>query len=319
MIEKNSRLTNKDLLYPFAIILLMLSVFDLSANFANSTILVTLILGLFEITSQDMVTLLNLLLNLIAQAGAIVTFVFLYRSNKIEPEEKKVPRSQFLLKMLLIYSAEFTFIFVLVPVLDKLLEPLGPSISSYESIFPSITLLRDPLYYILFFGVLTFGASISEELIFRRSLIPFLERRGLGTFWVLMFTSILFSFIHVPADIMQGSLRWTIVHFMGTFIGGFALGYLYMLTREIVWPIILHSANNAFSGLSIITYARYDLFGDFLLLPILAFWVLVFLAIGSGIIIYAFILFITKRHTVQPVWMKILKDFNIESKYAKML
>ncbi|MHA1973061.1 MAG: CPBP family glutamic-type intramembrane protease [Candidatus Hodarchaeales archaeon] len=319
MSEKNFSLTNRDLLYPFAVIILMLSIFDLSANFANSTILASVILGLFEITSQDMVTLLNLILNLIAQTASIVTFIYLYTSDKIEPEEKKVPKGQFLIILLFIYSAEFVLTFVLIPVLDKILEPLGPSVSAYETIFPTVTLLDNPIYYLLFFGVLSIGAAISEELVFRRSLIPFLERRGLGTFWVLIFTSLLFAFIHVPADILQGSLRWTLVHFLGTFIGGFGMGYLYMMTRKVIWPILLHSINNSFAGFSIIAYARYEQLNDYLFLPIIAMWVLVSLAVGFGVLIYGFIMLITKRHQTQPFWMILLKDFNLEWNYAKKM
>ncbi|MFX0184624.1 MAG: lysostaphin resistance A-like protein, partial [Candidatus Hodarchaeota archaeon] len=222
--SSKSHIQNKDLLYPFAVVLLMLSIFDITGNFAAIGLLAALLLGFLGSTSESMLTLLTLFLNLIAQLGSILIFIVLHQSNRIESEEKEMPHGPYLLIVLLVYSIDFIYIIFVTPLIDMILKQLatffgislGELVSTYEGIFPTLDLLENPLYYLLFFGVLVFGAAISEELIFRRTLIPFLERRGFGTFWVLIFSSLLFSLIHTPADLISGSIRYAIVHFFGT-------------------------------------------------------------------------------------------------------
>jgi membrane protease YdiL (CAAX protease family) len=178
---------------------------------------------------------------------------------------RTMPETKPVVQVYLLYAMEIAFLIIVLFAVDPLLAPLGESTSSYEAIFPSSALLAMPLYYILFFGVLVFGAAVSEELIFRRSIIPFLERRGLGTFWALIFSALMFSLIHVPADLLEffysndgGALRFAINHFFGTFAGGITLGYIYMRTRDIKWPMIAHGFSNGFSGIVILAESILD-------------------------------------------------------------
>lgn len=93
---------------------------------------------------------------------------------------------------------------------------------------------------IAFFAVVIF-APILEELIFRGLLatyffskIPNLKTAGV----YLLLTGTLFSFIHSPATISQ---------FLIYFIMGINLGWLYLLKRDIRYPIALHLVNNLLS------------------------------------------------------------------------
>ena len=256
-------LTKTDFLFPFAVVLLMMSSFELTGT------LVSFIISFFEITTllslpyDDAVKILTLFLNLAAQIGGIAIFIMLYQTKKIERDERNVPRSNPIIQIYLLYSIELLLLLLIAILFDPLLEPLGESTTTYESIFPSMLLLSMPIYYILFFGVLVFGAAIFEELVFRRSFIPFLERRGLGSLWVLLISSLMFSLMHVPADLLEflttgngGAIRYAINHFFGTFIGGMAFGYLYMRTRDIRWSIIAHGVFNGISGIMIIAETR---------------------------------------------------------------
>ncbi|MFX0149703.1 MAG: type II CAAX prenyl endopeptidase Rce1 family protein [Candidatus Hodarchaeota archaeon] len=314
--SKRSFIQNKDLLYPFAVVLLILSITDITGSFVAIGFLATLLLGFFGSTSESMMTLLNLLLNLITQIGSILIFITLYHGNRIESEEKKMPPGPFFLIVLLVYSIDFIYIIFVVPIIDTFLEPLGETVITYEGIFPTMDLLGNPLYYILFFGVLVFGAAISEELVFRRALIPFLERRGFGTFWVLMFSSLLFSLIHTPADLIVGSIRYAITHFFGTFAGGLTLGFVYMRTRDVRWPMLLHGMTNGFAGVAAIALARYEELNEYTLIMISGIWMMIFLIVGIGTTVYLVIQFIRKRTSIDvPVWIRILTDFNLRSKY----
>lgn len=301
-----------DLLYPFAVILFMLSFFDLSGAFAILSVLTAIIVDVLGEPSEAMVTIINLLINLIAQISSIIIFVVLSRSNRVEPEEKSMPKGNFPLTTYLVYSLLIAFTFSL-EIINSLLESLGlPEKSPYEAIEPTIELLEDPIFYILFFSTLVFGAAIWEELAFRRTFIPYLERRGMGTFWVLAISSLLFSLMHTPVDLLSGSVRFAIVHFFSTFAGGFALGFLYMRTRNILWPIFLHGLVNGVAGIAMIGIVRWDELNDVSLITLGGLWVLTALAVGAGTAVYVIIQLIrNSRSTNPPAWFRILTDFNV--------
>lgn len=302
----------KDLLYPFAVILFIMSFFDLTGALTILSVLTAIIAEVFEITSDSMVTIINLAINIVAQISSIAIFMVLNRGNRVEPEEKSMPKGNHFLLTYLVYSLLIVFTFV-VAFIDSFLESLDlPDKSPYEAIEPTLDLLGDPLFYILFFGTLVFGAAIWEELVFRRTFIPFLERRGIGTFWVLLISSLLFSLMHTPQDLLSGSVRFAIVHFFSTFAGGFALGFLYMRTRNILWPIILHGLVNGVAGVSMIGLVRYDELGDISIIALGGMWVLTALAVGGGTVLYVVIQAIRYRSSpTPPAWLRILTDFNI--------
>ncbi|MFX0086574.1 MAG: type II CAAX prenyl endopeptidase Rce1 family protein [Candidatus Hodarchaeota archaeon] len=347
-------LNKNDILIPFALVLLMLSFSELTVNMAGVGILVLLISDLISLEPEGVLTILNLGINLIGQIGAILIFLFLFKSNKVEPDDKaKLDtsylnfKSKPLFQVYILYSMELAILTFVLFFIDPLLAPLGESASSYEAILPSGELLGMPLYYILFFGVLIFGAAISEELIFRRTLIPLLERRGLGTFWALLFSTLMFSLIHVPADLVEyfnsnsgGAIRFAINHFFGTFAGGLTLGYIYMRTRDIRWPMIAHGFSNGFSGLVILGEAKLEemmvsmgltleellnsiLEGSIALSSdeLIAFnivqwgsiWMMISIIIGFCTLVYAgfeFIKFKNSDKSIKPVWVRIVTDVN---------
>ncbi len=309
-IESRISLPLKDLLYCFAIILLMLTAFDLMGNLAYFGI----IFG-FTYTEADIPNL-NLILNLAAQVGVILSFYVLYRLHRIEPEEKTSPEGIHLLTTYALYALNLAFAFFVIVNIDTLLrETFGLTTESpYEGIEPTLALLENPLFIPLFLAVLVIGASISEELVFRRTLIPMLERRGLGQAWVLMISAVVFSLRHTPADYLSGSLGFAIVHLFGTMSGGLMLGYLYLRTRNILWPILLHALTNGVAAFSQIAITIYnDGVGDSSLFLISGFWLLI--AVGFGVLVFSYsaIQVLTKREDLgKPVWLQIITDVKIK-------
>ncbi len=277
------------------------------------------VLGIFvgifpEIDSTSMDIIINIIINLIAQIGSIIMFVFLYQNKKVEPEEKRMPAGSYAVTLLLIYSVLSTLTFS-VAIFATFLESLGISFSSpYEAFEPTLDLLGEPIFYILFFSFYVLGAAISEELVFRRTFIPFLERRGLGTFWVLLFSSLLFSLMHSPQDLLFGSIGFTIIHFFSTFAGGMALGFLYMRTRNIIWPIILHGLNNGVAAVAQIGIVRMDQLDDSSIFFMYVFLLLTAVTVGSATVVYLIIQMIRSRRSHSPpTWFRILTDRNIRS------
>lgn len=317
MEETQSRISKSQILYPFTIILLMLAVFNLAGNIFSLIFFLLQSSG-FAFT-EDTATLLSLALNLIAEIGLILIFFFLLWRKKLEPEEKNMPETKPLLFTYLVYSAESCFLFGVLPIIAEFLSKFEEVTSPYESFFPTVTLLSMPIYYILFFGVLSFGAAISEELAFRRTLIPMLERRGLGTFWVLLISGLMFSLMHTPADLLNGTWTYAIVHFCSTFIGGVALGFVYVRTRNVIYPILLHGFSNGFSGLLQIAVVQLEM-GETTLFNFGALWIVITILLGGVIVGYTLIqLYQHRRHPNAPAWIQLLTDRKVVIKNLKLI
>ncbi len=302
----------EDLLYPFAVVLIMLSFSSLTGNLTILTLIITPIMEMLR-ASDSLMTIADIGINLIAQAGTILIFLVLYRKGRVEAEEKSMPSGQWFI-VILVYSLLIAFTFFMSTFI-LILEEWGFTFESpYEAFEPTLELLGIPIYYLMFFGMYAVGAAVSEELVMRRTFIPFLERRGLGTVWTLLFSSLLFSLIHVPADILSGSVGFTIIHFFSTFAAGLALGFLYMRTRNIIWPIILHGLNNGVVALAQIGLVRWDELGDFTIFSLYVLWMLSMVVIGVGTAVAIVIQFFRYRKSLYPpAWLRILTDFNIRS------
>ncbi|MFX1507265.1 MAG: type II CAAX prenyl endopeptidase Rce1 family protein [Promethearchaeota archaeon] len=321
-IDKESKtigIQNSDLIYPFALLLFMLFFSDLVAYVSILLAVGTPLLGIVsiffsEIDEESFNIIINIIINLISQIGLIFIFVLLYQNKKVEPEEKSMPPGSHSITLLLLYSMLALFTFG-VAFLATILEEFGFSFESpYQAFEPTIDLLGEPFFYFLFFSFYILGAAVSEELAFRRTFIPFLERRGLGTFWVLLVSSLLFSLMHSPQDILFGSMGFTIIHFFSTFAGGLALGFLYMRTRNIIWPIILHGLNNGVAAIAQIGLARLEHYNDLTLFSFYVLWLLLALMVGAAAGVYFLIQTIRSRGSISPpTWLKILTDRNVRS------
>ena len=312
--ESKLSLSKNDLIYCFAIILLMLAAFDLMGNF----IFIGITIGI-NYTIAD-IPILNLILNLGAQIGVVVSFLILYRLRKIEPEEKTSPKGNHFLTTYSLYALNLAFAFFVIINIVNLLEDNGFSTASpYEGIEPTRALLENPLFVPLFFAVIIVGASVSEELVFRRALIPMLERRGLGQAWVLLISSVVFSLRHTPGDFLSGSLGFTIIHLFGTMSGGLILGYLYLRTRNILWPILLHALNNGVAAIGQIISAIYINPESMVVtfsIPLLIYTLYSLITILIGVIVFSYLIIqlVTRQSDMGgPIWIQILTDTKIKS------
>ena len=115
-----------------------------------------------------------------------------------------------------------------------------------ESSYESITLVPENLTIInivLLFLLLSVLAPIFEELVFRRLLIPMLEG-GYGTFGALIISAIIFGLIHTDNDLINGNTLFAFFHLINAVILGLGIGFVYILTRNIIYPILFHGFNN---------------------------------------------------------------------------
>jgi membrane protease YdiL (CAAX protease family) len=173
----------------------------------------------------------------------------------------------------LVYTVAMGLALVLYLILDLLGIPIA---TSYGSILLTPAQLANPFNLVVFFVTTTVGAAISEELLFRRTLIPTLETRGMAPLAAVFASSLGFSVIHMPNDILNGSFGFVVSHFITTLIIGTVLGISYVATRNVIFPMILHGLINLVSfGAGII-----ETIGDLSLLVIYALVILAIWVIG---------------------------------------
>ncbi|MHA1995554.1 MAG: CPBP family glutamic-type intramembrane protease [Candidatus Hodarchaeales archaeon] len=305
-----SKVQLKDILYVFAVLLILVSCFDLLGTIFALGITFGSFNALIPPIGENE-TIYNLFLNFGAQAGAIMGFLILYKLRKIEPEEKKNPKGPFIQITYVLHALDLIFILTVVLAVTYILEEiLDVSTTAPTSIEPTLASLGDPLFFILFFGVLAVGAPIWEELVFRRTLIPMFERRGFGQAWALLFTSLMFSLRHTPTDLFEGSLGFAISHFFSTLIGGLMLGFLYLRTRNIFWPILLHSITNSVSGLAQIANTELEAGLDISMAMIASsYWLLIAIGVGAVATLYFGVqLAFRGRRQFKPIWLQIITE-----------
>ncbi|REL29219.1 CPBP family intramembrane metalloprotease [Rhodohalobacter sp. SW132] len=99
------------------------------------------------------------------------------------------------------------------------------------------------IQYFLIFGVIAVVAPIVEEIVFRGILIERLGRK-FGYTSALITSSVFFGFLHVS--------------FISATIFGLILGILYLKTRSLMLPVLIHMANNAIATFLIFTEESFD-------------------------------------------------------------
>ncbi len=116
-----------------------------------------------------------------------------------------------------------------------------------------------PITIIIFFAPLVIGAPLFEELVYRRLLIPLLEERGMNTGGAVLASSIFFTLLHLPSDLLYGNTTGMILHISSVVIIAFVLGISYVKTRNIVYPILIHGVVNGISAVPTILIEGSDL------------------------------------------------------------
>jgi membrane protease YdiL (CAAX protease family) len=122
--------------------------------------------------------------------------------------------------------------------------------SGYTNTLLNAGHLANPLNILIYFLPLTIGASVYEELIYRRLLIPLLEQRGMSPSPAILSSSLLFALAHLPDDLISANPTGTIMHISAVFFIGISLGLIYVITRNVLYSMLLHGILNfiSFSG-----------------------------------------------------------------------
>lgn len=155
--------------------------------------------------------------------------------------------------------------------------------------------LDHPYQVVIYFISVAIIPPVVEELLFRGAICKSLKIYGKTT--AVVISALLFSLMHTNAE-----------QFIYTFVAGLFLGLVYVETRNILFPILLHFLNNSIAALEQIVYETVSPMEYSKLSNTFDIFIWVFMAIS----LVGFLLSILKKGSfIRPISMK--PDENGES------
>ena len=178
--------------------------------------------------------------------------------------------------------------------------------SGYSGILLNSTQANNLLNIIIYYLPFVIGAPIFEEFLYRRTLLPLLERRGMASFTAIVIVSVIFAIAHLPNDLINGNIYGGIMHSFGVFYISISLGLSYIITRNILFPIIIHSIINliSFSG------PLFEVMSNMLLLSLYHISIVLIVIIGIIFTVYYSWCHFSKR----PIeWIELIRNRSIRN------
>ncbi|MHA2246831.1 MAG: CPBP family glutamic-type intramembrane protease [Candidatus Hodarchaeales archaeon] len=194
----------------------------------------------YIILSAMSLIILNIVLSI------IVYYIFIPKLRVKDADYKEVNRNDFFIIFILYFLTNF-FLIILINLFNFVDAEL--TIES-DYIINFYVDSKNPVIFIIFIlNIITM--IVFSELVYRRTIIPLLEDRGLSPFLAAILSGLGSSFIGIPNYIISNygygpNYQMDLYHFMLQIFLGFILGFLYVLTRNILFPILLGSINEIF-------------------------------------------------------------------------
>ncbi|MFX1283208.1 MAG: type II CAAX prenyl endopeptidase Rce1 family protein [Promethearchaeota archaeon] len=227
--------------------------------------------------------LLNLLISniLFCILSLIVYFIFIPRLKVVDADYKNANTTSF---------AIFAFLSCVMIFFLQLLNYLFEYFLNFKSTFQPFYSFEDydvlfnPLIFILFLILVLIVEPIFDELIYRRTIIPLLEDRGLSPLLAVIVSAIGHCFIQIPSYILNPNYPYDLYNFISFFLFGLCAGTIYILTRNILFPILFSSCYN----IHVLTGNLGSFFNDSLLLAVYDLSILLALLVSLIVAIYVF-------------------------------
>ena len=264
----------------------------------------------------------KLLVLLISQTICTVIFVFVIIPSLYirDVEFNSIDPTGFL-TFISIFCLFWTIIIPVTLVLSVISNTLSLDVEFFKNtLYLSKDHMGDSFSIILWLITGTLSVAIFMEYLYRRTLIPLLERRGMSSFSAVITSSLIFALVNIPSSLgiqitlltesntlnmylskydLLNSLFYALNLFLTTFILGLACGIIYILTRNITFSIMMHC-------LGILPYYLIELFSDnVIIISLLSFLIIVInilgLFIGLNILVNSF------NPSFQTEWMIILR------------
>ncbi|MFW9991360.1 MAG: type II CAAX prenyl endopeptidase Rce1 family protein [Candidatus Odinarchaeota archaeon] len=205
---------------------------------------VTIVLSLVQLTSDPVIN--TLLIIFVSQMiGAAMIYFAIIPLFKVRNVDFGAISKASSFKTLAIYCLLWLF---LVPsyvgyfLLSNILEM--ETTSSYNSLLLTADQAGILFNLVVFLAALTIGPALFEEYLFRRTLIPLLEERGMSPVAAVLASSLAFALVHVPNDLINGSVIYAAEHFWSVIVLGMACGIAYVVTRNVIFSVLIHCFGN---------------------------------------------------------------------------
>ena len=239
------------------------AMFYLSISFLTQTFL-AFVLEIIPFLTQFADESVSIILNILHNIIMIIIIISMNRGSL--SLEIKIHKGRFnnfdFLKLVFFSIFIYQVINIFLSLFEWVLEKLDPN---YFIESPYGVFLDDFSTLVLFaLLVLSFG-PIYEEILFR--FILFTNKKEGKVINVAIFTALIFSFIHIPANLTMGSIYYTIFHFIVALILGLTLAYLYYnygLKVSILFHILWNGLN-LISQVLLIFNNEFILYFDFII------------------------------------------------------
>lgn len=299
MFKKSNSIPSWIYLLPFFAAFSIMAFVDLVGGTATIGIVGARVLFDLDFSDQSNQLLLVLLLNIGVDLAGVGFYLLLTR-KKITPLPLQTPNKRYgLATTLKTYAVVFSLVIILGLALNAVWEsiaPSAPTTSPYDSLMIDDTTYT-VLNVLLLLVMVAIIAPIFEELVFRRLLIPLFEGTGkMSTMLAVVASSLMFALVHTEADLISGSPRFAVSHFLTASLLGFALGAIYVTTRDVRFPILFHALNNGWAifGQLVLYFEPLDSPDDLGVLTTL-FGLVVLVLLGGGVIFMLYYLYHFKR------------------------
>ncbi len=227
----------------------------------------------------------------------VVYFVFIPRLKVLDADYKKASGVSLFIVLLVFWTVIF-FRILLTTTFEvfnvKIEAPFPGFLKSYDQ-------LRNPLFLSFLLMYQLFISPLFTELVYRRTVIPLLEDRGLSPLHAVILSGLGFCFLYLPTYLQTSNPFNSLYWFISTFLFGFATGIIYILTRNILFPILYAAFYHAYR----LTDTLGSYFGNELLLTIQNLANYVTLLAGLVVIPYVILKLIVLKSPAN--WVNILK------------
>lgn len=227
----------------------------------------------------------------------IVYFVFIPRLKVQDADFKKASSISFII-VLLVFCTVIFFRILLTAMVEffgvKIEAPFPWFLKSYDQLLNPMGMFFFLLYQLIISPLFT-------ELVYRRTVIPLLEDRGLSPIHAVILSSLGFCLLYLPSYIQTSNPLNSLYWFVSTFLFGLATGIIYILTRNILFPILYA----AFYYVYRLTDTFGSYFGNELLLMIQNLTNYATLLAGLVVIMYVILKLIAPKSPTN--WVNIIK------------
>ncbi|MFW9997561.1 MAG: type II CAAX prenyl endopeptidase Rce1 family protein, partial [Candidatus Odinarchaeota archaeon] len=165
--------------------------------------------------------------------------------------------------------------------------------------------LTSPMITVLFLLRRIIIMPLYTEVVFRRTVIPSLEDRGMSPFHAVLVSSLAFSLLDLILYLNSPDPFNNFYWICSTFMYGFFTGIIYILTRNLIFPVFYACIYHVYR----LSGELGAVFGNEFMLAARALMNITTFAVGLGILIYVIWKFLEKQPSFY--WISILRKHSV--------